>query len=344
MTILNMQLITRTHSSTTTTASPRARRFAQRSTLVACTVAALAAPGVASAADTVVAPDPAADRVTALDGTVVWVSGTYGDQVLMQRTPAGVIARVKGAPRAAVYGSIDLGHDSKGRLVLTYMRCGENTCTAKRDNLDGKRASFRRLTLKRCHLSTAPAMWGNRLAYGLSCRKPKNRTGDKRSGLYVKTGTGSPKRLRLPSHAVKLGITAISAVDLRRTRVAALAADVYDYAFTQTVSGTRLRSILVSDAEGDNEGHATGVSLGSGGVMWTLENLRRYDRPKEAIIIKMASGCLGLERLVSPPANHYGPEPNYRATGFAVDRSTLYLVVPGTGIVEHRFAPDGPCG
>jgi hypothetical protein len=56
--------------------------------LIALTIAALA-PAGASAADTTVAADPLAQDVTALGGTVVWVSGKSGHQVLMARTAAG---------------------------------------------------------------------------------------------------------------------------------------------------------------------------------------------------------------------------------------------------------------
>ena len=82
--------------------------------------AAFIAPA-ANAATTVVA-DPAAQDVTALDGTVVWVSGDIGAQTLMQHDAAGD-RPVMGAPRAQSYRSIDLGRDRNNRLVLTYARC-----------------------------------------------------------------------------------------------------------------------------------------------------------------------------------------------------------------------------
>ncbi len=62
-------------------------------------MAALVATVGAAAADTVVAPDPAAEQVTALGGTLVWVSGDFGEQKLMQRDSNG-IAGVQGAPAA----------------------------------------------------------------------------------------------------------------------------------------------------------------------------------------------------------------------------------------------------
>ena len=59
-----------------------------RSLLTSLLAAALLAlPATASAADTLVVPDPAAQQITALDGTVVWVSGKFGHQKLMQRSP-----------------------------------------------------------------------------------------------------------------------------------------------------------------------------------------------------------------------------------------------------------------
>jgi len=336
-----MQLITRTHSSTIT-ASHRARRVAQQATLAACAVAVLAAPGVASATDTVVAPDPAADQVAALDGTVVWVSGADGDQVLMQRA-AGVIARVEGAPRAG-YRSIDLGHDSKGKLVLTYERCVTSNqpggdCTAIRDDLRGGRSHFKHLTLKRCGLSTAPAVWGSRLAYGLSCATPNNVSDYKRSGLYVKTGAGSPRRLRPPA---KLHGRDINAVDLRGSRVAAIDADAGEYAYSQTVGATRLRSLRVAVSETENEAHAMGVSLGSNNALWTLVNDYVTDQPNRANIFKISRSCYRIESLDNPSA---APELRqiFPAIDLAVDHTTVYVVVQGTGVVQHQFAPRSGC-
>jgi len=256
--------------------------------------------------------------------------------VLMQHTPGGVIAPVKGAPRAG-YFSIDLGRDSKGRLVLTYERCNKNTCTAKRDDLHGQRASFKNLTLKRCSLSTAPAVWGTRLAYGLSCGTPKNVSDDKRSGLYVKTGAGSPRRLRPPK---KFGASQIKAVDLRGDRVAAITSDIAEYAFTRRVDGSGLRSRQVALEEGEQDEHATGVSLGTNNAMWTLVDSYVTDEPNRANVYKISSSCYRFESLINPG----GPnQQGFPATDLAVDRTTLYLVVPGTGIVKHRFAPQGGC-
>jgi len=339
-----MQITTLT-SRTIVTASQRARRLTRPATLAACAIAALATPGAASAADTVVAPDPAADQVAALDGTVVWVSGTDYDQVLMQRA-GGVIKRVEGAPRAG-YISIDLGRDSKGRLVLTYTRCRKTnepggTCTAKRDDLHGKRASFKNLTLKRCGLSTAPVVWGTRLAYGLSCATPNNFSDGKRSGLYVKTGAGSPRRLRSPGDAAnKSNNASIKAVDLRGDRVAAITADIAEYAFTRRVDGSGLRSHLVGLGEGDSQSTSMGVSLGTNNAMWTLSTSETSDEPNRANIYKISSSCYRLESLVNPSGPNQ--QQGFPATDLAVDRTTLYLVVPGTGIVKHRFAPQGGC-
>ena len=69
---------------------------------VLLTVACLAATAAtAAAADTLVAADPAAQQLTALDGTIVWVSGAFGHQTLMQRAPDGTIAPVRTHPSRA---------------------------------------------------------------------------------------------------------------------------------------------------------------------------------------------------------------------------------------------------
>jgi hypothetical protein len=301
--------------------------------------AALALPATASAADTVVVSDPAAQQLTALDGTIVWVSGAFGHQKLMQRTPDGVVAPVKGARQARSYRSIDLGHDSDGALRLTYLRCDwGSSCKALWNDLDGRRATFRGLEPEGCALTTAPAWWRRRLAYGLACVKG-GKADSVRSGLYVKTRGRSPRRLRLPKDAVKFGADEITAVDLRGTRVAAIAADIYEYAFSQTVGGSGMWSQLVAASEGDSDAHARGLVLGSGAAQWTLTDAEHADDPKETLIFRLVGGCLRSERIATPET---GP---FAATGLAVDGATVYLLVPGSGIVTHEFvdAPTPAC-
>ena len=104
-------------------------------------------------------PGAVARQLTALDGTVVWLGGAFPNQTLMQRSPDGSVAPVKGAPKAA-YRSIDLGHNASGKLVLTYLRCaGTKSCVAISDDLAGHRTSYKRLVPKRCELTSAPSRW-----------------------------------------------------------------------------------------------------------------------------------------------------------------------------------------
>src|SRR5215208_4458825 len=214
------------------------RTMHRRALLLALTaLAVLLGAGSALAADTTVVADPAASQPTTLDGTLVWVSRSGGSDVLMQRTAAG-IARVPGAPRAAFYRSPDLGHDAQGDLVLTYRRCRTAaSCVTLRDDLHGHRRSVRGLELTNCAVSTTPALWGSRTAYGLACFKRsggRRVADDARSGLYVKRAGHGARRLPLPADARKFGISDIERVDLRGTRVAAVAADIYSYVFTET--------------------------------------------------------------------------------------------------------------
>jgi hypothetical protein len=308
----------------------------------AAVITALAAPSIASAADTLVAPDPTADQITALDGTVVWVSGASGDQSLMQRSPAGVIGPVKGAPHAKAYASIDLGRDGKNRLVLTYQRCNPaNTCKPMRDNLKGKRATFRHLTIKRCELTTAPALWRKRSAYGLVCHKAgSNVSDDSRSGLYVKA-KGAPKRLALPKDAKKAGAARIQSVDLRGMDVAAIAADIAEFAFIQKTNGTELSTILAALSEGDSEENAVGLALGPGATMYTLTDAEHAGDPNETRIDSVQGSTHCYKTIANPP----GPTEadGFAASDLAVDGATLYLVVPGTGIVIHPFALGLSC-
>src|SRR4051812_34142764 len=156
-------------------------------------LALLALAPAAARADTVVA-DPAAQQVTALNGTIVWVSGD-SPQTLMQHDASGD-RPVPGAPAAAYYRSIDLGLDRRGDLVLTYLRCtSPSRCAARPDALPGHRTSMSVRLPAGCTMSTAPARWRTRTAYGVGCRTAS------RSGLYVKTGSRSAHRLPRPHDA-----------------------------------------------------------------------------------------------------------------------------------------------
>ena len=302
--------------------------------LIALVAAALlAAPATASAADSLVVSDPAAQQITALDGTAVWVSGRFGRQTLMQRTPDGTIAAVKGAPVSRSYRSIDLGRSRSKTLVLTYLRCDRGiACKPISDDLAGHRASFRNLTRPRCTVNAGPSQWRNRIAYGLFCTgSTANR---KRTGLYVKADGRAPVRLGLPRDAVKFGIRTIESVDLRGTRVAAVAADIYEYSFSQTASGRGLRSFLAAASEGDSDASARGLAIESHSTWWTLTNASHAGDPNETIIHRRSGTCSQIERLTSPP------DTEFLATDLAFDRGTLYLLVPGSGIVTHTLPAD----
>ena len=281
------------------------------------TLALLLVPAAASA-DTTINADPLADQVTALDGKVVWVTGASGHQTL-----AGAAT----GPEAKAYRTIDLGRDANGKLVLTYLRCKTfSRCTAFRDDLNGHRVAFKGLAPHGCALSTAPAVWGRHLAYGLGCRKRG------RSGLYV-----DGRHLRLPNDARKYGVNEITSVDLRGARVAAVAEDIYGYAFSETIAGKQRRSYFVSASEGDSDEHTLGLALGTGNTLWSLVDAEHAGDPNQAVIYRGTGACLRSESLATPT----GPdqESSYRAIDLAVDGTTLYLVVPGTGIVSHDFTP-----
>lgn len=322
-------------------ARPDTGAMTMRALLISLALAAAAAPA-ASAADTTIAPDPAANQVTALDGTIVWVTGKFGSQTLVQKTAAG-IAPVPGATTATRYGSIDLGRDAAGNLVLTYMRCSTaSSCVARRDDLHGHRAGFKGLTLSRCSLSTAPAVWRTRVVYGLECRTGTRSTFDaKRSGLYVKTGSGAPRRLPLPADAVKSGSNSVTSVDIRGSRVAAIAADIASYAFSENVTGAARQSFLAGASEGDSDERAPGLALAPGGTLWALVDAEHAGDPNQAIIHRLAGSCHEWQSLANPP----GPdqESGYQAIDIAVDGPATYLVVPGTGIVSHDFTAAHPC-
>jgi hypothetical protein len=300
-------------------------RFLLTSLLAA---AALAVPATASAADTLIAPDPAAQQIAALDGTVVWVSGKFGNQTLMQRASDGTVSAVKGAPTSRNYRSIDLGRSRSNTLVLTYLRCDSGqSCKPISDDLAGHRATFSKLTRPGCTVNAGPSQWRRNIAYGLFCTgSAANR---KRSGLYWKADGSAPRRLPLPKDAVKFAITNIASVDLRGTRVAAVAADIYEYSFSETLAGKDLRSFFAAASEGDSDEHARGLAIESSSTWWTLTNASHSGDPNETIIVRQFGLCQQREVLAS------APDAEFLATDLAVDGATLYLLVPNTGIVTH---------
>ena len=140
---------------------------------------------------------------------------------------------------------------------------------------------------------------------------------------------------------MKYGANEITSVDLRGTRVAAGAADIYEYAFSERVTGSDRYSILAAASEGDSDEHVRGIAAGTGIRTWSLTDSEHVGDPNQAIIRRQIGSCLETESLANAP----GPdeESGYRATGLAVDEDDLYLVVPGTGIVRHPFTPEQAC-
>lgn len=326
----------------------------KRTLVAALTLAALAAaPASAGAADTVVVPDAAAHRMTAIDGLVVWMNGNYYT-TLMQRNNGGTVSPVIGAPTAH-YLSLDLGRNVHGNAVLTYIRCTGEDCKAYADDLNGHRTILKHLVPKRCELTAAPSIWRDRIAYGLDCSKLGGMPGvpDKqRSGLFVRTGTGAAKRLPLPADAKEYAIARLRFIDLRGTNVGAAAqafngeGDYYpNYVeYAQTVNGTHLRSRTF--ANGGDEGSPElvsidGLSLGAGGRLWTLNGLVFGDGPYTAAIGRLDSSCTRSEALTNPALP--GAVGSERAYSMTVDTNTIYLFVPGTGIVTHEFVPAPVC-
>jgi hypothetical protein len=178
------------------------------------------------------------------------------------------------------------------------------------------------------------------VTYGLACRKGKGFDA-KRSGLYVKRGSRAPRRLPLPKDAVKFGANQMTSVDLRAMRVGAVAADIFEYAFSETVAGKQRHSFLAAASEGDSDEHTRGLALGTGNALWALVDAEHGGDPNQAVIYRQTGSCVQHESLATPA----GPdqESSFLATDLAVDGSKLYLVVPGTGIVSHDFTPQGAC-
>ena len=318
--------------------SPRSLPTLLLSAALAAGLAAL--PAAAPAAGATLAEDPAIGQLTALDETIVWVTGEPGNrQTLMRYTAAGGAERVPGAPDARFYRSIDLGRDRDNALVLTYLRCDTvSRCVARQDDLDGGRRGIRGLTLKGCTATTAPALWRTRAVVGQLCRK--GRTFDaRRSGVYVRSGAGRPRKLRAPSEASRRGADEVTAVDVRGTRAAATLADVYAYAAAFDLRRGTVEADLVAASEGDGDQRASGLSLGAGDALWSLTQAEHAGDPPQAVISRMRAGdCRESEVLTAEPAAQRHP-----AVDVAADGGVTYLAVPGTGLVSHPFRPRNAC-
>lgn len=281
-----------------------------------------------AAADMLIAPDPQASEVTALDGTVVWVTApTERRRTLMRRT-SGQIAPVNGAPLAADYRSIDLGHDEHNKLVLTYVRCDPySKCKAYRDDLRGHRASFRGLTPTGCSLTAAPAMWRTTIGFGLSCIK-QGKEDVRRSGLYVKNGSGTPRRLSQPQ------LSGRGSVDVRGSRVAAVEWS-NGIAVVQDTNGTNRRSYRVGLTEGDTQSQVHGLALATTETVWTLTTTESLAPQKLSTISRLTGPCIESENISSATGQSMFP-----VIDIAVDGKALYLLVPGTGVTTHSFAAN----
>lgn len=177
-----------------------------------------------------------------------------------------------------------------------------------------------------------------RIAYGQACRTSSNRHDAARSGLYVKKRGATARHLPRPKDAKRFGVDFIESVDLRGTRVAAVVADIYEYAFSQSVNGTGMRSFFAAGSEGEGDASARGLSLAGGNAMWTLVTSSHTGDPDQTLIFRQTTdGDLQRECLTGPGENGVFP-----AVDVAVDGPAMYLVAPSIGIVAHPFAPAPP--
>ena len=306
--------------------------------------AALMAPA-AAAAETV-APDPDARQVTALGGTIVWVSGNQPAK-LMMRSPDGAISPVPGTTERAAYRNPDLGRDAKNRLVLTYSRCSSLTkCTSVRDDLAGHATVFEGLAPKHCVVGGVPAVWKSSVAYALACFK-RNAEGlkvsdEKRSGLYLKKGKREPVRFTAPYNARRTGSLSIDDVDLRGNQIAAVYEDVSAYAIVQSTTGSLRYSERVASSEGDGEQSAAGLTIGTGDArLWVLTRSSYAGDPAVSVLQRFGKGnCSDHQSLFAPAGSS---DWDYPFIDLSVDDGTMYAVDAGVGVVKHVYAAMGPC-
>ena len=300
---------------------------------------ALQAPAAASAEP--VAPDPDARQLTALGGTIVWTSGRQPTK-LMLRAPDGTVGQVA---EAAVIRNPDLGRDAKNRLVLTYARCASFTdCVYVREDFERGRTKLR-LAPKHCAVSSTPAVWGSAVAYGLSCFKMKDgrrASDDARSGLYLRKGAKKAIRFTPPRDARRSGSLEIRDVDLRGSQVAAVYADISEYAIVQSTTGSLRYSERVASTEGDGEQTAAGVTIGTGDArLWVLTRSSYAGDPARSIIQRFGhASCSDYQTIKAADGSG---DWDYPYLDLAADNGTLYAVDAGVGIVTHAYQPMGAC-
>jgi hypothetical protein len=102
-----------------------------------------------------------------------------------------------------------------------------------------------------------------------------------------------------------------------------------------------MQSARVATSEGDGDERVAGLALGTTSTLWTLTDSSYGGDANSARISRLTNGCLTWQTLTnsSGPAEADG----YPATALTADGPTLYLVVAGTGIVAHEFAPQVSC-
>jgi hypothetical protein len=260
----------------------------------------------------------------------------------MRRAPDGTVTQLA---TATALRNPDLGRDAQNRLVLAYARCSTlSKCTYVRDDLAGTATAFK-LAPKNCAISSTPAVWGRRVAFGAACfkRVKGKRVSDAaRSGLYVRKGSAKPRRLPTPRDARRTGSDSVIATDLRGTNVAAVFTDIASFAVLRGVAAkSPARTIRVGSSEGDTDQRVIGLALPSATTMFTLTDSNYGGEPAQSIINRMTANCSDYQVLTAPA----GPRAEFESpiTDIAADGATVYVVTPGVGITTHEYKPDVGC-
>jgi hypothetical protein len=213
-----------------------------------------------------------------------------------------------------------------------------------RDDLAAHRSAVKNLRLKNCELSTAPAIWGSRMAYGQACfaRKNGRKVADNaRTGLYVKTGSGKPKRLKTPKAASKAGAYDVSSVDLRGKNVAAIYEDISQIAVLERVTGATPVAFRTGGSEGDTDQRTTGLALAGTTRLFALTQSSHPDDPLQTVLHRQTSACRDYQTLTATAGSR--GDAQYPAIDIAADGNAVYLVDPEVGIVTHTYTPSVGC-
>lgn len=175
----------------------RRDRIREALALAACGLCCLSAPGTANA-DTQISDDRTARQLTAFNGRLMWVRDVpAGNQRLVEADSGG--PSDLDVASAASFDGLDLGTDSRGRMIAVYSRCPRSrgafrSCDIFRYAFATRREQrMRTVSSARCD-EVLPSVSRGRVVFVRRARRTGNR-GRCREGVFLHRPGQPPRRL-----------------------------------------------------------------------------------------------------------------------------------------------------